>query len=168
MREPRISCHSSRRVERQPGEERKQHVDTAAVRLADHAPALGGDAVVDRKPVEPAGIGGEEAFGERHSELDGELARALPPQALAIGVVGRVAEREIDTFVDPRTEVGHRLRERGTSCQSASRDATGRSSDVSWCWLCDVVNPIAPARSAASSWLVINSRSSAVAASVNS
>ena len=38
-----------------------------------------------------------------------------------------------------------------SSDHAARRDATGRSSDVSWCSLRDVVSPIAPAASASAS-----------------
>ena len=54
-----------------------------------------------------------------------------------------------------------------SSDHAASRDATGRSSLVSWCSLRDVVSPIAPAASASASWAFISARSSAVASSSN-
>ncbi len=52
-----------------------------------------------------------------------------------------------------------------TSSHDARREATGRSSEVSWCSLRDVENPIAPARIASSRWRAMRSRSSASAVS---
>ena len=54
-----------------------------------------------------------------------------------------------------------------TSSHDARRDATGRLSDVSWCSLRDVENPIAPARIESASCPRISFRSSSVASSVN-
>ena len=51
---------------------------------------------------------------------------------------------------------------RRTSSHVAMRDATGRSSDVSWCSLREVEKPIAPACIAASSWADMRARSSSV------
>ncbi|MEZ5234410.1 MAG: hypothetical protein R2749_17135 [Acidimicrobiales bacterium] len=54
---------------------------------------------------------------------------------------------------------------RSTSFQSATREATGRSSDVSWLLVRDVVKPMAPARMASRSSRSMATSSSSVACS---
>ena len=91
--------------------------------------------------------------GRADGERDAGLGRQLDELAHC-GPGAKLRRRRIldelkcaDRQASPRTATRWR-----TSSHEASRDATGRSSDVWWCWVREVVNPIAPAMSAARSF----------------
>ena len=96
-----------------------------------------------------------------------ETARSRMRQSARDRTSGSAAIMPPSPFKDARPELGITPTNARTSSHEASREATGRSSEVWWCTMRDVENPIAPARNDSSSWRHMSSRSSSLAWSVN-
>ena len=152
-------------VEGQPGLERQQHRDAPAVGLGDTAgpPAAGGVVEEVEQVVGVAGrhqAEGDRAPGSRRPAPACGRATGPAPRGRAADMPPS-APSKMPAPRSPMTATSWT-----TSSHAASREATGRSSEVSWCSLREVENPMAPARSRASpAGAFMRARSSSVASS---
>ena len=146
----RTSCHSGSRSNGRRRRERQQHVDAAAVRLADHAPADRGDRVDQVEHLVAARIGGDDAERHRHaaSRPRASRMRRRAPARAARGRATARARSPPSKMPAPTSAITPTSSH--SSSHDARRDATGRSSDVSWCSLRDVVKPDRAGRAATS------------------
>ncbi len=151
-------------VEGQAGLEREQDRDAPTVGLGDHPGAAAGRLVEEVDEVARA-AGGHQAEG--HGDAGGEPTARSSGRGPGAGPRGRGP-----TY---RRRRPRRCRYRArpctptraaTSSHEAMREATGRPSEVSWCWVREVEKPMAPACSASASWPAIRARSSASAFSL--